>query len=93
MCRPDTGKKLMGVIAAADGNMNGQLKRFQDTLDVWLTRIDDGHLPPKGRLAGLFWYNLANNRLYPPRYYNHAQAIWKAHATSVPQTSVAHRSK
>jgi hypothetical protein len=45
MCQLYTGNKLMGVIAAADGNMNGQLKRFQDKLDVWLTHIDDGHLP------------------------------------------------
>ena len=44
----------MGVIAAADGNMNGQLKRFQDKLDVWLTRIDDGHLPRKAVWTAFF---------------------------------------
>ena len=47
MCRPDKGNQIMGVIAAAGGNMDGQLKRFQDKLDIWLSRIDDGHLPCK----------------------------------------------
>jgi hypothetical protein len=52
--RPDKGKKIMGVIAAADGNMTGQLKRFQDKLDAWLTRIDDGHPPRKAVWTAFF---------------------------------------
>jgi hypothetical protein len=62
LCKPDEGKKLMGVIAAADGNMTGQLKRFQDKLDVWLTRIDDGHLPRKAvwtAFFGTIWRTIA----------------------------------
>ena len=41
MCHPEQGKKLMGVIAAADGNMMGQIKRFEDKLEEWLVKIED----------------------------------------------------
>ena len=60
--KPDEGKKLMVIIAAADGNMNGQLKRFQEKLDVWLTRINDGHLPRKAvwtAFFGTIWQTIA----------------------------------
>ena len=54
MCHPEQGKKLMGVIAAADGNMVGQIKRFEDKLEEWLVKIEDGNLPRKSAWTA-FW--------------------------------------
>ena len=44
-CRPSKGKKLMGVYAAADGNMKLQIQHLKHKLEEWLTEIEDGNLP------------------------------------------------
>ena len=52
--RPSKGKKLMGVYAAADGNMRSQLRHFKHKLEEWLTKIEDGHIPRRAVWTAFF---------------------------------------
>jgi hypothetical protein len=53
-CRPSKGKKLMGVYAAADGNMRSQIRHCKHKLEEWFTKIEDGHLPRRAVWTAFF---------------------------------------
>ena len=52
----------MGVTAAADENMAGKIKSFEENLEEWMMKIEDDNLPRKSMwtaLWGTIWRMIA----------------------------------
>jgi hypothetical protein len=74
---PSTAIKVVGLMQALDGSMDGQLKVLKERADDWGDKIRDGYLPRKLAWAGLhttIWSSLK----YPLPTTNFSQAQGKA---------------